>query len=241
MSTEVYLEDSYLKEIDSLVDEVIDGKFIVLDKNIFYPQGGGQPFDLGKIINNNLDGSNSEFLVVSVKKRDGKVLIEVDKEGIYECGSVHCMLQWDRRYKLMRMHTAAHLLSAVINDSTGALITGNQLDIEKSRIDFSIEDCDKDKIESYIYKANEFISQDKIVKIYYLPSAEAFKIPSVVKLAGALPPNIPNLRIVEIDGVDIQADGGTHVNSLKEIGKIELRGIENKGIKNRRIYFKLLD
>lgn len=236
MSNEVYLEDSYLKELDASVIEVKDEKFICLDKNIFYAQGGGQPFDLGKIISNNV-----EFNVVSVRKKEGKIMIELDKSGLSMGTNVHCVIDWSRRYKLMRMHTSAHLICAVINNATGALITGNQLDTEKSRIDFSIDNFDKDLINSFIDKANNYIKEDCKVKVYSLPKLEAMKIPSVVKLAGALPPDIPVLRIVEIEGVDIQADGGTHVKSLKEIGNIELISLENKGSNNRRIYFRLLD
>jgi Ser-tRNA(Ala) deacylase AlaX len=135
------------------------------------------------------------------------------------------------------MHTAAHMLSAIINTRSGALITGNQLGTDKSRMDFSLENFDRDAMASICEAANTRIKEDHAVKIYFLPREEAMKIPSVVKLAGALPPNLETLRIVEIESVDKSLDGGTHVANLAEIGTIEIVKMENKGKSNRRVYF----
>ena len=139
----------------------------------------------------------------------------------------------------MRMHTAAHLLISIFNKESNVLITGNQIDEDKTRIDFNMENFDREKIMQYIENANDIIKQDLHVKTYYLPREEAMKIPGVVKLAVALPPDVHNLRIVEIPGVDMQADGGTHVNSLSEIGTIEFVKAENKGKDNRRVYYSV--
>ena len=139
----------------------------------------------------------------------------------------------------MRNHTAAHVLASLLNKGTGALITGNQLEEDHVRFDFSLEKFDRELLEEYLERANKLFGTDVPVKWYELPREEAMKIPGIVKMAGAFPPNLPSLRIVEIVGVDKQADGGTHVKNLKEVGKIELIKTENKGKNNRRIYFKL--
>ncbi|MHA2334924.1 MAG: alanine--tRNA ligase-related protein [Candidatus Hodarchaeales archaeon] len=287
MSEALYLEDSYLKECDAVVQSVKDEKFVVLDQTIFYPRGGGQPSDTGKIVLP--DGPESsvpvaEFPVVFVGKFEGKISHEIDTSG-QETGpierrivqwsieakasignrklapgdSVRCVLDWDRRYKLMRMHTAAHVLAATMNKELGVLITGNQLGEEKTRFDFNMsrsekndrehardrnvgrgmEEFDREKFNEIVKKANELLKQDLELKIYNLPREEAFKIPGIVKLAGALPPSIKELRIVEIPGIDLQADAGTHVKNLNEVGQIELLKCDNKGKNNRRIYFTL--
>jgi Ser-tRNA(Ala) deacylase AlaX len=139
----------------------------------------------------------------------------------------------------MRSHTAAHVLAALLNQGTGALITGNQLEEDHVRFDFSFEKFDRAVLESYLASANQLFGTDVAVKWYELSREEAMKIPGVVKMAEASPPDLPVLRIVEIVGIDRQADGGTHVKNLKEVGKVELLKTENKGKNNRRIYFKL--
>jgi len=127
----------------------------------------------------------------------------------------------------------------LIHKETGALITGNQLNTDKSRIDFSLENFDREALQSYADKANEIINKDFPIKIYTMPREEAFKIPSITKLANVLPPAVKELRIVEIGGFDTQADGGTHVKSTKEVGELEIVNAENKGKHNRRVYYKL--
>lgn len=233
MTELIYMTDCYAKEFDATVTKV-EGKFVVLDKTAFYPQGGGQPTDTGKLVK---DGE--EYKVVFAKKIGPDVSHEVDKEGLKEGDIVHGVLDWDKRHRHMRMHTAAHILSEIFHRETGALITGNQLDVEKSRIDFSLENFDREKIHEYCAKANEIISRDLPIKIYTMPRAEAMKLPAITKLANILPPAVTELRIVEIVGFDIQADGGTHVKSTKEVGEIEVVGAENKGKNNRRVYFTL--
>jgi misacylated tRNA(Ala) deacylase len=232
----LFLEDSYLREAPSKVVAVKDGKYVTLDQTIFYPKGGGQPHDTGKI----LKGSEV-YQVVYVGKLSGEISHEVDRPGLQQGDTVRCVLDWDRRYKLMRSHTAAHVLAALLNKGTGALITGNQLEEDHVRFDYNLERFEKSLLEMYLSKANELFGKDIPVKGYELPREEALKIPGVVKMAEAFPPDLPVLRIVEIVGLDRQADGGTHVKNLEEIGKVDLVKTENKGKNSRRIYFKLVE
>ncbi len=235
MTKTLYLEDSYLRECDAEVVSITDGKYVVLDQTVFYPKGGGQPWDTGKMVR----GAET-FKVVYVGKFSGEISHEVDRSGLEVGDKVHCILDWERRYKLMRSHTAAHLLASVLCSETGALITGNKLGIEKSRFDFSLENFDREALKNYVSKVNEILKRDISVRWYELPRSEAMKIPGVVKMAEAMPPDIPVLRIVEIEGIDVQADGGTHVKSLREVGQIEFLKAENKGRNNRRVYFRLI-
>lgn len=234
MTRALYLEDSYLRECDATVVSVKDGKFVVLDQTVFYPKGGGQPHDTGRMLRN-----GEVFGVVFVGKFSGEISHEVDHAGLKAGDRVHCALDWEHRYELMRSHTAAHVFASMLCNGTGALVTGNQLDVDKVRFDFSLERFEPQVLEEYVAKANELFRTDAPVKWYELPRDEALKIPGVVKMAEAFPPNIPRLRIVEIVNVDRQADGGTHVRSLREVGQIEVLKTENKGKNNRRVYFVL--
>ena len=234
MTETVFLNDCYMKELDATV-VAAEGNKIELDQSIFCYQGGGQPSDLGKITSN-----GSEYSVVDVKKENGKIINYLDREGPKAGDKVHCMLDWERRHKLMRYHTAAHILSAIVNKRTGALITGNQIETEQARFDFNLENFDREKVAEYVSEANEAIKRNQNVRMYFLPREEAMKIPGMVKLAGALPPQVENLRIVEIGDIDTQADGGTHVANTSEIGQIEIIKLDNKGKSNRRVYFKLI-
>jgi misacylated tRNA(Ala) deacylase len=234
MTKALYLEDSYLKECNSVVVSIKDGKYVVLDQTIFYPKGGGQPWDTGKITK-----ANEVYTVVYVGKFSGEISHEIDHTGLKEGDRVHCSINWERRYRLMRSHTAAHVFASLLCTGAGVLVTGNQLEEDKIRFDFSLEKFDRGTLEEYIEKANELFKKDIPVEWYELPRDEALKIPGLIKMAEAFPPNIPSLRVVEIVRVDRQADGGTHVRNLKEVGQIKLLKTENKGKSNRRIYFTL--
>jgi len=230
----LYLEDSYLRECDATVVKVTDGRYIVLDQTVFYPKGGGQLWDTGKMIR-----GDDVFNVIYVGKFGGEISHEVDREGLRVGDRVHCVIDWDRRYKFMRSHTAAHVFASLICNETGALVTGNQIEEDKVRFDFSLERLDRELIMRYVEKANELFKKDIPVIWYELPREEALKIPGIIKMAEAFPPDVPSLRIVEIVGVDKQADGGTHVRNLREVGRIRLLKLESKGKLNKRVYFTL--
>jgi Ser-tRNA(Ala) deacylase AlaX len=231
----LYLNDSYLRECNAHVVSVKNGKYTVLDQTVFYPKGGGQPWDTGKMVK-----GNEVYNVVYVGKFSGEISHEIDRAGLKEGDRVHCVLNWKRRYKLMRSHTAAHTLASILCRETGALITGNQLEEDKVRFDFNLKEYSREILERFIDKANGLLGKDIPVKWYEIPREEALKIPNVSKMAKASFPDVPKLRIVEIVGVDKQADGGTHVKNLKEVGQIDLLKTENKGKNNRRVYFKLV-
>lgn len=236
MSKLLCLDDSYLRECHAGVVSA-SGRGVVLDQTVFYPRGGGQPSDTGLIIGP--DGKS--FKVSGVSKKDGQAVHELETEAPFKGGDqVRCVIDWERRYRLMRMHTAAHVLAAFMHSELGILISGNQLEEEQSRFDFTMASFDRGKFELVVGKANEALVRGGELKVYSLPREEAMKIPGVVKLAGALPPSISVLRIVEIPGVDVQADGGTHVRNLSEVGTIQIIKLDNKGKDNRRIYFSLL-
>ena len=231
----LYLNDCYLKEFEATIESVKDNKYVVLDKTAFYPNSGGQPYDTGVFIRH-----GEEFPVVYVGKFGDVISHEVSKPGLKSGDKVNGKIDWDRRYILMRYHTAAHLLSEVIHKEIGARITGNQLNTDKGRIDFDLENYDRDKLIEYIAQANEIIQKELPVKTYFLEREEAFKNPDLFSLKNVLPPEVKELRIVEIEGFDTKACGGTHVKNIKEIGKIEFLKAENKGKNNRRLYFKLV-
>ena len=137
----------------------------------------------------------------------------------------------------MRMHTAAHILSAVVNRETGALITGNQISHDESRVDFNLDNFNRDKMSYYIDGVNEAVRRGLEVRTYFMKREEALASPGFVKLANAMPPSLQMLRIVQIGDVDTQADGGVHVGNTREIGKVVGLKTENKGKSNRRLYF----
>ncbi len=238
----LYLKDCYLKEFEAVVESVSEGKYVVLDRTAFYPSSGGQPHDTGTMTRVS-DGK--VFRVVYVGKFSGQISHEVenpDGDELRQGDKVKCKIDWDRRYKLMRSHTAAHIISGIINRETGALITGNQLDTEKCRIDFSVPEFDREKMKSYEKMANEIINKGIEIKFEFRSRDEVMKDPKMTKLAKGLeglPQDIKEFRIVTIGDIDCQADGGTHVKNTKEVGKIKFIDFVNKGKNNRRIYFVL--
>ncbi len=231
MTTEkLYWKDWYVHEFDATVLAIEDNK-VRLDQTAFYPRGGGLVSDTGVI------GSTKVTEVL----KEGEEIDHVCALPItFSIGDrVHCALDWDRRYQIMKMHTAAHILCAIVNRETGALITGNQISPEGSRIDFSLDQFNRDKLADYIRLANDVVKNAMEVKSYFLKTEEAMKVPGLVKLANAAPPTLDVMRIVQIGDVDTQADGGVHVSNTSEIGEIVVTKTENKGKSNRRIYYKL--
>ncbi|WP_321417384.1 alanyl-tRNA editing protein AlaXM [uncultured Methanomethylovorans sp.] len=230
---ELYLEDCYIKEFDAIVESVIDEKYVILNMTAFYPEAGGQPCDTGF-----LHCEGKEYTVISVKKVDGKVSHEIGITGLKEGYSVKGVINWDRRYLLMRYHTACHILSAIIHSETGAKISGNQLAEDKTRVDFLLEEFDREQLKAYEAKVNYVIGKKIPVSIRIMSREEAFQIPSVVKLKDAFPPETLQIRVITIPEIDRQACGGTHVANTGEIPHIELFKAENKGKNNRRAYFR---
>lgn len=229
----LYQKDCYLKETQATVESVKDDKFIVLNKTLFYPNSGGQPYDTGLLIK-----EDQKFPVVYTGIFGGVISHEIATPGLVKGDRVKAVIDWDRRYLFMKYHTACHILSAIIHNETGAQISGNQLGEEKTRVDFSLENFDRDQIQSYETKVNGIIDKGIQVSIDILPKDEAFQIPSIVKLKDAFPPDIDKIRVITISGVDRQACGGTHVANTGEIPHIEIFKAENKGKNNRRIYFR---
>ena len=225
MTEVLYLLDCYLKEFEATVESVKDDKYVVLDKTAFYPNAGGQPYDTGKFIAE--DGT--EYGVVFVAKFGDTISHEVDKPGLKAGDKVKGVIDWERRYRLMRMHTAAHVISIIIEKDADALITGNQLGLEKSRIDFNLENFDRDKFAQYMEKANELIKKGAKVNLYLLPREEALqKYERLTNLAKGFSDDIKEVRIVEIEGVTVEAFGGTHLKDISEIKGVKLLKLDNK-------------
>ena len=224
------MDDSYLKEFDATVVAVSEDG-IVLDRTAFYPVGGGLPSDTGYIVVN-----GEKIRVKHVFKKGGEVY-HVIEGTVNEGAKVKGIIDWDRRYRIMRLHTAAHVLSGLLYNKLGVLITGNAIRETRAHIDFSLEKTDRQLFQQVINEANELIKQGRPVKIYYMEREKVLQTPGLIKLAGKLPPNIPILRIVEIEGIDIQPDGGVHVADIKEIGEIKMLKIENKGKNRKRLHY----
>jgi Ser-tRNA(Ala) deacylase AlaX len=233
MTKLLYMGDSYLKEFDAVVVMATNAD-IVLDRTAFCPRGGGLPADVGSIIR-----GTEGFGVDEVVKQGDDVVHHLQSSGLQVGDAIRGAIDWERRYAIMRMHTGMHALASMFNRRGGALITGNQVNVDRSRLDVNIEKLDRPLIEQVMEETNRELSKNKGVRIYYLPREEALRVPGMVKLAEAMPPNVAELRIVEIEGLDTQADGGPHVANTREIGRLVLAKVENKGKSNRRIYFRL--
>lgn len=230
----IYRDDSYVREFRAKIVDITD-KGVVLDKTAFHPESGGVSSDTGYLVINN----KTYRVLKAIHDRESDEVYHVldSYEGIARGMDVVGVIDWERRYRLMRLHTAAHIISAIMYRDYGALITGGQVEPDYARDDFSIERFDRQVFEDVIRKANDVVRAGLEVKIYYLRREEALKIPGIVKLAEKMPPGYEVLRIVEIPGIDIQADGGPHVRNTSEIGEIRLIKLENRGRNKKRIYY----
>lgn len=231
----LYLLDSYLKEFEARILSA-SGNVVVLDQSAFHPLTGGVGCDLGWLVK-----GDTQFRVVRVEiDRATKVIshvVEGDTNRLGQGDVVKGLIDWDRRYCLMRLHTAAHLIAAVMYRDYSALITGGQVDVDQAKLDFNLPRTDREVFEDAVKKANEEAAKHVELKVYFLSREEALKVPGMVKLAERMPPEERELRIVEIPGIDLQADGGPHVKNTSEMGTIQLLKIENKGKNQRRVYF----
>ncbi|MBC7091712.1 MAG: alanyl-tRNA editing protein [Nitrososphaeria archaeon] len=236
MLTELlYQKDGYLKEFDARVIDV-KGKSIMLDRTAFHPLSGGLDSDRGVI----RYGSQEYNVLHASLESDEKVWHDLDMAPNFSLGDkVVGLIDWDKRYKIMKLHTASHILSSIMFNRYGALVTGGHIDAEHAKDDFSLQSSDKAIFEDAVEETNDIIKKGADVKIYFLDRGEALKIPGIIKLAQRVPPNLKLLRIVEIVGVDVQADGGPHVRNTREIGGIVLEKVENKGKGRKRVYYRL--
>jgi misacylated tRNA(Ala) deacylase len=231
MAELIYQADCYVTDFEARVTRV-EGNKLFLDRTAFHPTSGGVANDTGFI-----ESSSGRWNVIDVIE-EGDVAHLLDSKPDLSVGDiVRGHIDWDRRYRLMRLHTADHILTAILYREKGALVTGGHIDPEYAKSDFSLERGEREIFEEAIKKVNEIASSGIEVKIYFLPREEAMKIPGIVKLAAKMPPTLEKLRIVEIPGIDIQADGGPHVRNTREIGEVKLLKVENKGKGKKRVYF----
>jgi len=232
MVEELFRQDAYIKETDATVTTV-EERGVRLDRSIFYPTGGGQPGDTGLL---RWDGGEAK--VVDTAKADGGDVLHVlapDAPRPAVGTKVHATLDWERRHLHMRMHTALHVMSAVIKGS----VTGGQVGADKSRLDFNLEGEVPTK-EWVTEEVNKLIALDRPVTQQWVTDEELTSRPELVKTMSVRPPmGAGRVRLLSIEGVDLQACGGTHVARSGEIGRVECIKIENKGKMNRRFIIAL--
>jgi misacylated tRNA(Ala) deacylase len=206
---------------------------VVLDRSAFYPGGGGQPNDLGTL---------SGQVVTKVRKAGDDVLHVLEGELPEQGAAVHGELDWDRRYKLMRTHTALHVLCGTVFRDYGALVTGGDMEPLKGRMDFEFERLQRELVSVIEAAVNEEIRKAHEVRVQILPREEAFQIPDLIRTKiNLLPEGIQKVRTVEIVGLDLQADGGTHVRNTSEVGRIHVADYKSKGAINKRLYIEVAD
>ena len=237
MTELLYQTDSYLQTFQTTVTGIDpDSHAVILDRTAFYPGGGGQPCDTGF-----LNAERIHYPVVKCKKIGEDVLHFVENDPLPTPGTlITGQLDWDRRYKLMRTHTAMHILCGVIFRDYGASVTGGDMDPLQGRMDFEFETMHKDLVEKIEEAINLEVARNLPIRVYILPREEAFQIPDLIRTKiNLLPEGIKQVRVVEIVGLDIQADGGTHVKSTGEVGHIRVVDYKSKGKINKRIYVEI--
>ena len=233
MTEELFRSDSYCQECDATVTEVRDNG-VVLDRTVFYPLGGGQPGDTGVL---RWDGG--EVAVVDTRYGDGGAIVHLLEDGatLPAAGSaVQCRIDWDRRYRHMRMHTAMHLLGSVLQYG----VTGGNISAEKSRLDFDMEDTvDKEAVGEALAR---LVAEDHPVSCRWISEEELDAQPELVRTMSVQPPRGKgSVRLLEIEGVDLQPCGGTHLRSTGEVGAVRIGKVEKKGKRNRRVNIHLDD
>jgi len=236
MTEQLYHLDSYLREIKAKVLAAHDGA-VILNKTIFYPGGGGQPADGGKIIS---QGYVSR--ITEVEKIEGQIHHTLAGPTPEAGQFVKCKIDWERRYRLMRTHTALHILCGVIWRDYRAHVTGGNMQPCLGRLDFELESMTSDFTNEIERSINKEVEAARKVEVKILPRAEAFAIPDLIRAKiNRLPENIAEVRTVNIVGLDLQADGGTHVANTKEVGEIRVVEHKSKGKINKRIKIELDD
>lgn len=240
MTELLYQTDSYLKEFDATVTAVdAETHAVVLDQTAFYPGGGGQPNDTGQLTSS----GGTEYPVTKVKKQGADVLHFLGgDDALPQIGeNVHGQIDWDRRYLLMRTHTALHVLCGTVFRDYGALVTGGNMEPGKGRMDFEFERLQGELVGEIEAAVNKEAEAGHDVRVKILPREEAFQIPDLIRTKiNLLPEGITEVRTVEIVGLDLQADGGTHVKNTSEVGMIKVVDYKSKGAINKRIYIEVV-
>jgi misacylated tRNA(Ala) deacylase len=238
MTELLYQTDSYLQEFDAAIVSVqVDTRAVILDRTAFYPGGGGQPCDFGS-----LSVASVVYPVEKVKKQGDEMHHFISgATPLPSTGSaVHGTLDWARRYKLMRTHSALHVLCGTVFRDYGALVTGGDMEPLKGRLDFEFETMRGELVREIENAINKEASLGREIRVKILPREEAFQIPDLIRTKiNLLPEGIQQVRTVEIVGLDLQADGGTHVRNTNEIGTIRVADYKSKGAINKRIYIEL--
>jgi misacylated tRNA(Ala) deacylase len=230
MTELLYQTDSYLREFDATATAV-EGNAVALDRTAFYPGGGGQPNDMGE-----LSAAGGAWKAVKVRKAGDVVWHEVETTPPEVGTRLHGALDWERRYSLMRTHTAMHILCGVIFRDYGASVTGGNMELLRGRMDFEFETMRQELVREIEEKVNAEVAHARDVRIKILPREEAFQIPDLIRTKiNLLPEGITQVRTVEIVGLDLQADGGTHVANTREVGRIRVVDYKSKGKINKRI------
>lgn len=224
------MRDHYLREFEARIVSV-DGDSVALDRTAFYPTGGGQPNDLGKI-----DWDGGEAQVVEVSKKAGTVLHKLKEKMPQPGATVHGTIDWQRRYVFMRYHSALHVLCGLVYHMYGGLVTGGQIYPEKARMDFDLQEISPERVQEIEKECNKIVQDARPITVRFLPREEAMRHTDLIRTKiNLLPPDIAEVRVVEIEGLDVQADGGTHVSNTKEIQGIKIVKTDNKGRINRRM------
>jgi misacylated tRNA(Ala) deacylase len=234
MTRQLAHTDAYLKEFDASVVAINpEENRVTLNETAVYPGGGGQPCDYGWLDNT---------AVTKVKRQDNDIWHWLAGEPPAAGTTVHGRLDWDRRYKLMRTHTAFHILCGVVWRDYGAQVTGGNMDVLKGRMDFEFETLRQELVREIEEKLNVEVAAARAVTVRSLPREEAFQIPDLIRTKiNLLPAGITEIRVVEIVGLDLQADGGTHVANTREVGTISVAGYKSKGKINKRLMLELTD
>jgi misacylated tRNA(Ala) deacylase len=231
--------------VEARVASVDDGNgapLVVLDRTVFYPGGGGQPSDRGLLLRAT-DGRS--WAVRAARRSGGDVVHELEPTdgGPPAVGDVLTVdLDWARRHALMRTHTALHALCGVVWRDHGALVTGGNMEPGSGRMDFEFERMNGDLVDAIEATVNAELAANRDVRVDVLPRDRAFAIPDLIRTKiNLLPEGITEIRTIEIVGLDLQADGGTHVSNTSEVGSIRVTGYESKGRINKRIRLELID
>jgi misacylated tRNA(Ala) deacylase len=235
VTEELFLGDSYLRQFEARVVE-LSGREVILDRTAFYPGGGGQPPDKGTLGIGPVRAS-----VVDARREGGEVLHVLDSPIPDTVRDLKGELDWERRYGHMRHHTALHVLSGVIWRNFGAKVTGGQMRADRARMDFSFPgEWTTDVVGEIERLTNGALSEGSPVKVYELSREEALRNPDLIRTqVNLVPERVRVIRIVEIEGLDTQADGGTHVANTREVGQLEITSHKSKGRQNKRIEFVL--